>query len=152
MSLIVSCASVPDYRPIVDKSNIKKDGYVEIFDEEKYANDYVVCSRLTDSVDYSDEKNIAALKGAADARCRNWGRDSTCFRRSCNGTSSNTYLWRCYGIWRGTNRRNKRARTKDESYRLEFMFNRYGYKVFSDPNTQTDSLVIINYQRHKKII
>ena len=34
-----SCASVPDYRPIVDTSNTQQGGVTIVFDEEKYAND-----------------------------------------------------------------------------------------------------------------
>ena len=65
ISIVTACASIPDYRPIADTSDIKKDGYTLIFDHEKYGNDYVECKRVTDNVDYSDEKIWASLKGAA---------------------------------------------------------------------------------------
>jgi hypothetical protein len=65
LSTLTACASIPDYRPIVDTSNIKKDDYTLIFDEEKYANDYVDCERIVSNVDYSSEETIAKLKGAA---------------------------------------------------------------------------------------
>jgi hypothetical protein len=64
-STITACASIPDYRPIADTSDVKKGGLITVFDHEKYANDYVECKRVTDNVDYSDEKVWASLKGAA---------------------------------------------------------------------------------------
>ena len=61
---ISSCATTPNYVPIVDTSNIQKNGTTIIFDEEKYTKDYQECQEITNNVDYSDEKTIAALKGA----------------------------------------------------------------------------------------
>ena len=55
--LITSCASVPNYRPVIDTSNIS--------DKEKYAKDLSDCEQFTNNVDYSDEEVVAGLKGAA---------------------------------------------------------------------------------------
>jgi len=50
--------------PVVDTSNIQKNGTTIIFDKEKYTKDYQECQEITNNVDYSNEKTIAALKGA----------------------------------------------------------------------------------------
>jgi hypothetical protein len=55
--LIASCASVPNYRPVVDTSNI--------LDKEKYSKDLSECEQITNNVDYTDEEVVAGLKGAA---------------------------------------------------------------------------------------
>ena len=54
--LISSCATIPDYEPIVDPAMVK--------DSSKYLVDMQECRKITDDVDYSDEKTKAALKGA----------------------------------------------------------------------------------------
>ena len=53
----VGCATIPDYEPIVDTSSVT--------DQAKYQADYKACEDVTNNVDYSDEKTIAGLKGAA---------------------------------------------------------------------------------------
>ena len=53
----VGCATIPDYEPIVDTSSVT--------DQGKYQADYKACEDVTNNVDYSDEKTIAGLKGAA---------------------------------------------------------------------------------------
>lgn len=53
---LMSCATVPEYEPVVDTSQVE--------DARKYAKDYEECQNFADNVDYSDEKTIAALKGA----------------------------------------------------------------------------------------
>jgi len=55
--MLVACATVPDYKPIVDTTVIT--------DFVKYEKDYQECEILTNSVDYSDEKTASAIKGAA---------------------------------------------------------------------------------------
>ena len=57
MLQLFSCATIPDYKPIVDTSSLA--------DSAKYQRDYQECETITNNVDYSDEKNIAAFKGAA---------------------------------------------------------------------------------------
>jgi len=54
---LFSCATIPDYKPIVDTSSVT--------DSAKYQKDYQECEAVTNNVDYSDEKTVAALKGAA---------------------------------------------------------------------------------------
>ena len=56
LTLIASCASIPDYEPIVDTSAVE--------DTAKYDADMAQCETLTNNVDYSDEEAIAALAGA----------------------------------------------------------------------------------------
>ena len=53
---LTACATVPEYEPIVDTSGVD--------DMEQYALDMEECQGFADGVDYSDEKTIAALKGA----------------------------------------------------------------------------------------
>ena len=53
---LVSCASIPDYKPIVDTTSIG--------DTQSYAKDMAECEEVTNNVDYSDEEAIAALAGA----------------------------------------------------------------------------------------
>ena len=55
--MLVACATVPDYKPIVDTTVIT--------DFVKYEKDYQECEILTNSVDYSDQKTAATIKGAA---------------------------------------------------------------------------------------
>ena len=55
--LFSGCATIPDYQPIVDTTSIE--------DEAKFESDMKECEDFTDQVDYSDEKTVAALKGAA---------------------------------------------------------------------------------------
>ena len=57
LSTITSCASVPNYSPVVDTTNI--------VDREKYAKDLSECEQITNNVDYTDEEVVAGLKGAA---------------------------------------------------------------------------------------
>ena len=56
MILFSSCATIPDYKPIVDTSSFVKDGVSQRFDKDKYDKDYQECLEITNSVDYSDEK------------------------------------------------------------------------------------------------
>lgn len=53
---LTACATIPEYEPIVDTSDVD--------DMEQYALDMEECQSFADSVDYSDEKTISALKGA----------------------------------------------------------------------------------------
>ena len=55
--VLSACATIPDYEPIVDTASIE--------DEAKFQSDMAECKAFTDQVDYSDEKTVAALKGAA---------------------------------------------------------------------------------------
>ncbi len=55
--ILNGCASVPNYKPVVDTSQIS--------DQEKYAKDLAECEMVTNNVDYSDEEVVAGLKGAA---------------------------------------------------------------------------------------
>ena len=69
---LFSCATIPDYKPIVDTSSVS--------DSAKYQKDYQECETITNNVDYSDEKTVAALKGAAvGAGVVGVGVASTCF-------------------------------------------------------------------------
>ena len=51
------CATGAVYRPIVDPASIT--------DQAKFTTDSSECERITNEVDYSNEENVAAIKGAA---------------------------------------------------------------------------------------
>ena len=91
---VIACATVPEYKPIVDTAAVT--------DSAKYQKDYQECKTITDSVDYSDEKTRAALKGAAirSWSCRSWGSNNISSRRDSLSSSSSTNLWNCRFIWR----------------------------------------------------
>ena len=55
--LLVACATIPDYSPIVDPSSIT--------DSEEFNVAMDECRTITNNVDYSDEEAMAALKGGA---------------------------------------------------------------------------------------
>ena len=55
--LLVACATIPDYSPIVDPASITEPDAFNIAMEE--------CRTITNNVDYSDEEAMAALKGGA---------------------------------------------------------------------------------------
>lgn len=52
---IAGCASIPDYKPIVDTSTV---------DMQKYNQDMNECELITNQVDYSKEEELAGLLGA----------------------------------------------------------------------------------------
>ena len=54
--LVASCATIPDYEPIVDSSSVD--------DVEKLNRDMAECALVTNRVDYSDEEAVAAIVGA----------------------------------------------------------------------------------------
>ena len=54
--LLCGCAQVKEYSPIVDPTSIS--------DQSAYEAHLAECKSITDSVDYSDEEAVAALKGA----------------------------------------------------------------------------------------
>ena len=118
--LISSCATTPDYVPVVDTSDIQKNGTTIIFDKEKYAKDYQECQEITNNVDYSDEKTIAALKGAEQEQLLN---------RSCNspvrGVVMAPVVIPIYEaamlIGGGSNVNATREEAEDESYCMEFL-------------------------------
>lgn len=56
-TIAFGCATVAVYRPIVDPASIT--------DQSKYTTDSSECEWITNEVDYSDEKAMAALKGGA---------------------------------------------------------------------------------------
>ena len=56
LAFLTSCATIPDYKPIVDTSSVD--------DVPKLNKDIAECEDITNQVDYSDEEAIAALAGA----------------------------------------------------------------------------------------
>ena len=56
LTIFTGCASIPEYRPIVDTSAVT--------DMEKYQQDMSECELITNQVDYSKEEEIAGLLGA----------------------------------------------------------------------------------------
>ena len=53
---IASCATIPDYEPIVDSGSVD--------DVQKLNLDMAECELVTNRVDYSDEEAVAAIVGA----------------------------------------------------------------------------------------
>lgn len=56
LAFFTACASIPDYKPIVDTSAVA--------DVEKYEQDMGECELITNQVDYSKEEQVAGLLGA----------------------------------------------------------------------------------------
>ena len=56
LAALTACATIPDYKPIVDTSSVD--------DIPKLNKDIAECEDITNQVDYSDEEAIAALAGA----------------------------------------------------------------------------------------
>ena len=54
---LLSCSTVPEYKPVVDISSINAG--------MDYEKDYLECKEIVENVDYSSEKTAAALKGTA---------------------------------------------------------------------------------------
>ena len=54
--LVTSCATIPDYEPIVDSGSVD--------DVQKLNLDMAECELVTNRVDYSDEEAVAAIVGA----------------------------------------------------------------------------------------
>ena len=54
--LVTSCATIPDYEPIVDSGSVD--------DVQKLNLDMAECKLVTNRVDYSDEEAVAAIVGA----------------------------------------------------------------------------------------
>ena len=54
--LVASCATIPDYEPLVDSSSVDDVG--------KLNRDMAECALVTNRVDYSDEEAVAAIVGA----------------------------------------------------------------------------------------
>lgn len=56
LAFLTGCASIPDYRPVVDTSAVG--------DMQKYNQDMNECELITNQVDYSKEEELAGLLGA----------------------------------------------------------------------------------------
>ena len=52
--IISSCSTAPVYKPVVDPNSITDKNYIE---------DYELCEKATDQIDYSNEENQAAIRG-----------------------------------------------------------------------------------------
>ncbi len=124
-----SCATIPDYRPIVDTSSIS--------DMSKYNNDYAECESITNSVDYSDEETLAALKGAAaGVGVVGVGVASTL---AAGGVVLVPYVLPIYGLAAVIGGRSNSSKTNQEEQELRAIvwnscLKDKGYNVYSDPN------------------
>ena len=56
LTIFTGCASIPDYKPIVDTTSVGDMG--------KYQKDMSECELITNQVDYSKEEEISGLLGA----------------------------------------------------------------------------------------
>ena len=52
--IISSCSTSPVYKPVVDPNSIT---------DKNYTEDYELCEKATDQIDYSNEENQAAMRG-----------------------------------------------------------------------------------------
>ena len=137
MILFSSCATIPDYKPIVDTSSFVKDGVSQRFDKDKYDKDYQECLEITNSVDYSDEKTVAALKGAGTGAAVVGTGVATVL--ASGGVVMAPVVIPIYGaamlIGGGSN---VNATREEEQKMRAIVWNSCltdrGYKVFSDPN------------------
>ena len=126
---LFSCATIPDYRPIVDTSSIT--------DRPAYNKDYVDCENITNSVDYTDEETIAALKGAAAGiGVVGVGVATTL---GAGGVVLLPYVLPIYGLAAILGSRTNSSKTNKQEQELRAIvwnscLKDKGYKVFSDPN------------------
>ena len=127
--LISSCATTPDYRPIVDTSSLG--------DLEKYNQDYAECERVTNNVDYSDAETRAAIKGAAvGAGVVGVGVASTLAAGGVVLAPVVLPIYAAAALVGG--QANKNKTNSEEQQMRAIVWNSClkdkGYKVFSDPN------------------
>ena len=126
---LFSCATIPDYKPIVDTSSVT--------DSAKYQKDYQECETITNNVDYSDEKTVAALKGAAvGAGVVGVGVASTL---AAGGVVLAPVVLPIYAAAALVGGRANSSKTNSEEQKMRAVvwnscLKDRGYKVFSDPN------------------
>ena len=126
---LFSCATIPDYKPIVDTSSVT--------DSAKYQKDYQECEAVTNNVDYSDEKTVAALKGAAvGAGVVGVGVASTL---AAGGVVMAPVVIPIYLVAALVGGRSNSSKTNSEEQKMRAIvwnscLKDRGYKVFSDPN------------------
>ena len=128
--IISSCATTPEYRPIVDTSDLSN--------LEKYKEDYSECERITNNVDYSDAETISALKGAAvGAGVVGVGVASTLAAGGVVLTPVVLPIYAAAALVGG--QANKNKTNSEEQQMRAIVWNSClkdkGYKVFSDPNS-----------------
>ena len=126
---LFSCATIPDYKPIVDTSSVA--------DSAKYQKDYQECETITNNVDYSDEKTVAALKGAAvGAGIVGVGVASTLAAGGVVLAPVVIPIYAAAALVGGTS--NSSKTNAEEQKMRAIVWNSClkdrGYKVFSDPN------------------
>ena len=126
---LFSCATIPDYKPIVDTSSVS--------DSAKYQKDYQECETITNNVDYSDEKTVAALKGAAvGAGVVGVGVASTLAAGGVVLAPVVIPIYAAAALVGGTS--NSSKTNAEEQKMRAIVWNSClkdrGYKVFSDPN------------------
>tara|TARA_Y100000389_G_scaffold128965_1_gene126415 strand:- start:64 stop:525 length:462 start_codon:yes stop_codon:yes gene_type:complete len=137
VSFLTSCASIPDYRAIVDTSDIKEGETIKIFNEEEYANDYINCERVVNNVDYSDEKTKAMLKGAAGGLAVVGTGVATVL--ASGGVVMLPVVLPIYAIGALIGGGSNKNATREEEQKMRAIvwnscLTEKGYKVFSDPN------------------
>ena len=126
---VIACATVPEYKPIVDTAAVT--------DSAKYQKDYQECKTITDTVDYSDEKTRAALKGAAiGAGVVGVGVATTL---AAGGIVLAPVVLPIYGIVALFGGKANKSKTYAEEQNLRAVvwnscLKDRGYKVYSDPN------------------
>ena len=126
---LFSCATIPDYKPIVDTSSVT--------DSAKYQKNYQECEAVTNNVDYSDEKTVAALKGAAvGAGVVGIGVASTL---AAGGVVMAPVVIPIYLAAALVGGRSNSSKTNSEEQKMRAIvwnscLKDRGYKVFSDPN------------------
>ena len=126
---LFSCATIPDYKPIVDTSSVS--------DSAKYQKDYQECETITNNVDYSDEKTVAALKGAAvGAGVVGVGVASTL---AAGGVVLAPVVIPIYAAAALGGGQSNSSKTNAEEQKMRALvwnscLKDRGYKVFSDPN------------------
>tara|TARA_B100000700_G_C14665665_1_gene678402 strand:- start:114 stop:503 length:390 start_codon:yes stop_codon:yes gene_type:complete len=126
---LFSCATIPDYKPIVDTSSVS--------DSAKYQKDYQECETITNNVDYSDEKTVAALKGAAvGAGVVGVGVASTL---AAGGVVLAPVVIPIYAAAALVGGQSNSSKTNAEEQKMRALvwnscLKDRGYKVFSDPN------------------
>jgi len=126
---IVSCATIPDYKPVVDTSNIKN--------KTEYSSDVQECENIANSVDYSDQETIASLKGAAAGVGVVGAGVATTL--GAGGVVLLPYVLPIYGLAAVIGARSNSSKTNAQEQELKAIvwnscLKDRGYKVFSDPN------------------
>jgi hypothetical protein len=127
---LLSCATTPDYKPIVDTTDIS--------DLSQYQEDYLQCERVTNNVDYSDEETVAAIKGAAvGAGVVGVGVASTL---AAGGIVLTPVVLPIYAAAALVGGKANRSKTNSEEQNMKAIvwnscLKDKGYKVFSDPNS-----------------